>query len=1213
MDSKKRARTEDSEPPSSKKRALSDHHGSPVPLNGTSHETDEPRDDDNLELFRKDAIFRRMKHYSRENEKSQAKIAELERRRDTCEAGLAALEACWTQLLNTIRSLVKPEELSDADISARDVYDLTARVSSDADSQYVEQLRVKMQATEQLVVAFVKLGKQGGLKVTQEDTFKQCQEAQTECTSLRSEVSLLHAKLNTTESEKDSYRDRLVAAEKRIDRLQSKTVAAMNLHKVTEKHEIQDESRQATPSSPTPPQPPNGIQSPDTDEWEAVAKHREEKIQQLCNENLELQQDLLSLKLAAKNPPETMVRETPFYKALIAHASKLEQTVSDYEKEINQLKFKIQQLEAARLEVERQAHNEQEKAIQEYRNMVVKRDNENSRLREQREQILSELNERKQKDMIKIHSVNELKALVDSRSERIKVLESELTRLRTRLAADAKDEDLMTFFFKSGSEEVSYVADLKRRLAEAEEHLKASEGPSPGETELRRQLAVTKMKLEEYKIFGDAAFPPDVQALANQLKEKQGEIDRLQSLEKQHEQAESSLYAELEKLSVAWEALDRQVKNKVFDLAGMEEKVSKTGLEKAKADNKYYAAMRDKEASDAERKAISRAYDKQTQVVEKLLASEKTLILRVADLEREASYWKHAAEQQAEHAKKLEGDNGEWQVRANGERARTTEALAAIRKHEVDLKQKREELRHMEENIARSKKEAERHAAKMKTSSQHHSASPNSREAELQSEVDKCMDILKCSTCRQNMRNTVITKCMHKTALTSGYLADSASVQPKGLIRDMAPKSSSSSSSSKETLKEIRAKKGKELLDYHLSAAIPGRNNGANLPTLQELARMVAEGRDFRKVRDTTKIKPKKMAEYQKLVASVPDMLKEPSRSLEELLSGTDAITASEALKLGTYAEGRTLTPSSTDRYLSGILFAGDVWLLGKHISQRVAEATETLEEKYGPIYFDDTVPYKKEKAEAVAIAAKQTTPGLKTSNASRETIYQLIWKGVLSRQDSRDPEEVERTKEAFAMAQILIQHGVPVDEQDIMGNTALIYATGCHNKELMSNVKFGSLLLKGGADVNHRNRQGHTALSLASMSSVTWGEDRKRSVPVRWLLQHGANPDIPDNGGFTPRMNGQYSKVITKLFHEEDKRRAELPPHCVFCLYIPPDDFEPGMEGVGGGPFLLKEKEMPKTLMLCACKSEKALYCSKKCQKADWKHHKKTCKIAKS
>ena len=39
------------------------------------------------------------------------------------------------------------------------------------------------------------------------------------------------------------------------------------------------------------------------------------------------------------------------------------------------------------------------------------------------------------------------------------------------------------------------------------------------------------------------------------------------------------LYAELEKLSAAWEALDRQVKSKVFDLSAVEEKVSKSNLE----------------------------------------------------------------------------------------------------------------------------------------------------------------------------------------------------------------------------------------------------------------------------------------------------------------------------------------------------------------------------------------------------------------------------------------------------------------------------------------------------------------------------------------------------------------------------------------------------------------------------------------------------------
>jgi E3 ubiquitin-protein ligase BRE1 len=48
--------------------------------------------------FRKEAIFRRMRHYSRENERSQARITELERLKSTYEASLAVMGACWTQV-----------------------------------------------------------------------------------------------------------------------------------------------------------------------------------------------------------------------------------------------------------------------------------------------------------------------------------------------------------------------------------------------------------------------------------------------------------------------------------------------------------------------------------------------------------------------------------------------------------------------------------------------------------------------------------------------------------------------------------------------------------------------------------------------------------------------------------------------------------------------------------------------------------------------------------------------------------------------------------------------------------------------------------------------------------------------------------------------------------------------------------------------------------
>ena len=106
--------------------------------------------------------------------------------------------------------------------------------------------------------------------------------------------------------------------------------------------------------------------------------------------------------------------------------------------------------------------------------------------------------------------------------------------------------------------------------------------------------------------------------------------------------------------------------------------------------------------------------------------------------------------------------------------------MAALKDAFDSLAKDRENLQAAEEAALKAKRDAERHVAKLQVETQHRSASSGSREAELQEEVDKCMvsmayrrwhtgrltsyvsqSILKCSTCKQNMRNTVITKCMH--------------------------------------------------------------------------------------------------------------------------------------------------------------------------------------------------------------------------------------------------------------------------------------------------------------------------------------------------------------------------------------------------------------------------------------------------------------------
>lgn len=74
---------------------------------------------------------------------------------------------------------------------------------------------------------------------------------------------------------------------------------------------------------------------------------------------------------------------------------------------------------------------------------------------------------------------------------------------------------------------------------------------------------------------------------------------------------------------------------------------------------------------------------------------------------------------------------------------------------QVKLAEKyRSEVSRLEGLLARKKSELERQGKAR-------SAPTSVKEAQLQGEVDKCMSLLKCSTCRLNLRTTVLTKCMH--------------------------------------------------------------------------------------------------------------------------------------------------------------------------------------------------------------------------------------------------------------------------------------------------------------------------------------------------------------------------------------------------------------------------------------------------------------------
>ena len=155
-----------------------------------------------------------MRHYARENGKSQARIAQLEQRKSTCEAGLVAIAACWEQVRSCrVGSMRHNGSLTDASCHSHvlvgrhhtnahgagrrarrrdqrwvlclgsrvtslivyaDLFDLSQHVS--ADSSLKAALEQNMHATQRLVTGFLR----SRPAVGQDATYQRCQKVQTE-------------------------------------------------------------------------------------------------------------------------------------------------------------------------------------------------------------------------------------------------------------------------------------------------------------------------------------------------------------------------------------------------------------------------------------------------------------------------------------------------------------------------------------------------------------------------------------------------------------------------------------------------------------------------------------------------------------------------------------------------------------------------------------------------------------------------------------------------------------------------------------------------------------------------------------------------------------------------------------------------------------------------------------------------------------------------
>jgi len=243
---------------------------------------------------------------------------------------------------------------------------------------------------------------------------------------------------------------------------------------------------------------------------------------------------------------------------------------------------------------------------------VIKRINNleatNVQLREEAEKLQAE------RTAFRVQLENESQTAVAEKELQLARAESDLARIRT-----GRDELLADLSIRKASQDQDRAASehIKELAAARDDRIKALES----ETE-RLRIQLHPDEYDEYA--GEPEQDLD-QLGADELRTK------YQGLKQQY----SMLNNELPSMGAAWKKASALASQKVTEFTTLEEKVVRLGAEKSKADQKYFAAMKAKEARDQEVRTLRAQNSKSSDIVSQLKDAESSTRALLVNLEKQ--------------------------------------------------------------------------------------------------------------------------------------------------------------------------------------------------------------------------------------------------------------------------------------------------------------------------------------------------------------------------------------------------------------------------------------------------------------------------------------------------------------------------------------------------------------------------------------------------
>jgi E3 ubiquitin-protein ligase BRE1 len=258
------------------------------------------------------------------------------------------------------------------------------------------------------------------------------------------------------------------------------------------------------------------------------------------------------------------------------------------------------------------AHTDLFKQLRSQYDDVVKRINHleatNVQLREEAEKYRSERN------AYKLQLEEESNATIAEKEAALMRAESDLARIRNTRDELFADQQIR----KNAQDQEKTAAAKLQELADAREARIAA---------LESEIERLRLQIEGSKTAENVDDIP-----LEELRSK------YTSLERQY----SMLNTELASMQTAYKKFSTLASQKVTDFGVLEEKVARLTAEKSKADQKYFAAMKSKEARDVEVRTLRMQNSKTSDIVSQLKESEAATRSLVSNMDKQVSETKEA-------------------------------------------------------------------------------------------------------------------------------------------------------------------------------------------------------------------------------------------------------------------------------------------------------------------------------------------------------------------------------------------------------------------------------------------------------------------------------------------------------------------------------------------------------------------------------------------